>query len=252
MSDTPDYVTLVKLLPILRNLVDGCGEVTLTADEAAQIRLLGFRAEEGRWRVPPVPPELVADIPLLENLSIGWNPAQVEATHNGANTKNQSCEVARIIEGNGRSVLAAMKVEGIRQPIKVSGQKADIQATTANRIRPAPARTIRLDSELAIPSEHTGEDGAFARRRRAGYQLPRTPQEQGRMAEEAASRMERTLNKAYREGKRMKVRELQHRHWRFPASVFHQAMRILERTDRILYQFNGIRVTPAHYEAKRI
>ncbi len=93
MSATPDYAALVKLFPILRNCVDGCGEVTLTADEAAQIRLLGFRAEEGRWSVPPVPPELVADNPLLENLSIGWNtrqnPSQPIST-NGSRQESKS------------------------------------------------------------------------------------------------------------------------------------------------------------------
>jgi hypothetical protein len=73
MSDAPDYAALVRLFPVLRNCVDGCGEVTLTADEAAQIRLLGFPAEEGRWRVPPLPPELVRDNPLLEHLSIRWD-----------------------------------------------------------------------------------------------------------------------------------------------------------------------------------
>jgi hypothetical protein len=72
MSDAPDYAALVRLFPVLRNCVDGCGEVTLTVEEAAQIRLLGFPAEEGRWKVPPVPPESVRDNPLLEHLSIGW------------------------------------------------------------------------------------------------------------------------------------------------------------------------------------
>jgi hypothetical protein len=236
MSTTPDYTTLVKLFPILRNCVDGCGEVTLTVEEAERIQSLGFTVRAGPWKVPPLPPELVRDNPLLEHLSIGWNPAQAEATPNGANTKNQSCEVAQIIEGNGRSVLAARKAEGIRQPINVSEHKADRQATAANRIRPAPTRTIRQDSELAVPSEHTakGGDSASPRQPRAGYQLPRTPQEQDRMAEVAASRIERTLNKAYREGKRMKVRDVQHRHWRFPTSVFYQALRILERRGRIL------------------
>lgn len=76
MSTTPNYAALVKLLPTLRSLVDGCGEVTLIADEAAKIRSLGFQAEEGRWKAPPVPPELVRDNPLIENLSIGWGNRQ--------------------------------------------------------------------------------------------------------------------------------------------------------------------------------
>src|SRR5713226_911128 len=125
MWPTPDYATLVKLLPILRNCVDGCGEVTLTVEEAERIQSLGFAAEAGRWKVPPVPPELVRDNPLFECLSIGWNPAQAEATPNGAKRKNQPCEFAQVIEGNSRSVLAARKGEGTRQPINFSEQRAD-------------------------------------------------------------------------------------------------------------------------------
>jgi hypothetical protein len=75
-STSPGYVVLVKLLPTLRNLVDGCGEVTLTADESALIRSLGFPATEGRWKVPPLPFELVRDNQLLEHLSIGWDSRQ--------------------------------------------------------------------------------------------------------------------------------------------------------------------------------
>ena len=71
MSTTPNYSALLKLLPLLKNLVDACGEVRLDDDEAAQIRLLGFAAESGRWKVPPIPPELVRDNPLLEHLSTG-------------------------------------------------------------------------------------------------------------------------------------------------------------------------------------
>ena len=74
MRSAPDYAGLVKLLPVLRNLVDACGEVTLTPQEAELIRSLGFAVKAGRWRVPPVPPELVADNPLLEHLSLGWVP----------------------------------------------------------------------------------------------------------------------------------------------------------------------------------
>jgi hypothetical protein len=151
MSATSDYAALVKLFPILQDCVDGCGEATLTVEEADRIQSLGFAAEAGRWKVPPLPFELVRDNPLIEYLSIGWNPAQAEATPNGPNTKNQSCEVAQIIEGIGPSVLAATKAEEMRQAISISEQKADHQATAANRIRPSPARTIRQDSELAVP-----------------------------------------------------------------------------------------------------
>jgi hypothetical protein len=89
MSNAPDYAALVRLFPVLRNLVDACGEVTLTAEEAAQIRLLGFPAEEGRWRVLPVPNELVRDNPLLENLSIGWDPRKSPGQITVANERRQ-------------------------------------------------------------------------------------------------------------------------------------------------------------------
>src|SRR5229473_2012576 len=80
MRASPDYATLVMLLPVLRNLVDGCGEVTLREEEAARIKLLGFQdVAAGRWKVPPVPPELVRDNQLLEHLSIGWDWRQTKA-----------------------------------------------------------------------------------------------------------------------------------------------------------------------------
>jgi hypothetical protein len=40
----PDYVDLIKLLCLLRTLPDALGETTLTAEEAARIRSLGFTA----------------------------------------------------------------------------------------------------------------------------------------------------------------------------------------------------------------
>src|SRR5713226_9706383 len=134
MRPTPDYATLVKLLPLLRRLPDATGETTLTPEEAAKIRSFGFTTEVGRWKVPPVPPELVRDSPLLEHLSIGWNPAQAEATPNGASRENQPYESAQVFAGNGRRVLVATKGEEIRQPINASEQKADLQATAANRL----------------------------------------------------------------------------------------------------------------------
>jgi len=76
MSTTPNYSALVKLLPLLKNLVDGCGEVRLDDDEAAQIKLLGFAPDSRRWQVPPVPPELVRNNPLFEHLSIGWEATE--------------------------------------------------------------------------------------------------------------------------------------------------------------------------------
>lgn len=74
MSIGPNYERLVKLFPILHNLVDGCGEVILSEEEATRIQELGFPGvAAGRWKVPPVPPDLVRDNQLLEHLSIGWD-----------------------------------------------------------------------------------------------------------------------------------------------------------------------------------
>ena len=77
MKPTPNYATLVKLLPILRRLPDAVGETTLTSEEAAKIRSFGFAANGGRWKCPPLPPPLTRDNPLLEPLSVGWSEQSV-------------------------------------------------------------------------------------------------------------------------------------------------------------------------------
>jgi hypothetical protein len=114
MSPTPNYVALVKLLPTLRNLVDACGEVTLTADEAApQIRMFGFQGEEGRWRVPPVPPELVRDNPLLENLAIGWDSRRDVAQRNATIKRRSEREITRrMVAEIAQKILRAVESAG--------------------------------------------------------------------------------------------------------------------------------------------
>src|SRR5262249_2164617 len=102
MNAPPDYAALVKLLPALRTLVDACGEVTLTAYEAERIGSLGFDANAGRWHVPPVPPELVRDNPLLEHLSVGWETPRVEAglvptDQHGRQCQEQAEESMRVV-----------------------------------------------------------------------------------------------------------------------------------------------------------
>lgn len=77
MSPTPDYTSLVKLLPVLRRLPDATGETTVTPEEAAKIRSFGFTAASGKWKCPPLPPQLTRDNPLLEPLSAGWNDRSV-------------------------------------------------------------------------------------------------------------------------------------------------------------------------------
>ena len=107
MSTIPNYPALVNLLPLLKSLVDACGEVRLDDDEAAQIRLLGFAAESERWKVPPVPPELVRDNPLFEHLSIGW---EVTEAHNYALAQTDK-EAARELSMKLRN---AIKIRGGR------------------------------------------------------------------------------------------------------------------------------------------
>src|SRR6266852_5301260 len=77
MRIAPNYATLVKLLPVLHRLPDATGETTLTPEEAAKIRSFGFTAESGRWKCPPLPPQLTRDNPPLEPLSAGWNDRSV-------------------------------------------------------------------------------------------------------------------------------------------------------------------------------
>jgi hypothetical protein len=113
MSSSADYASLVKLLPILGRLVDACGEVTLTAGEAAQIRFLGFRAEEGRWKVPPVPPELVRDNPLLENLAIGWDSRRDVTQRNATIKKRPEREITRrMVAEIAQKILRAVENAG--------------------------------------------------------------------------------------------------------------------------------------------
>ena len=97
LSTPPDYVALVKLLPALRNLVDACGEVTLTAEEAERILSLGFEAQSGRWKCPPLPPELTRDNSLLEPLSAKWG----ERTPLQAIPKNEGFRETRTANQQG-------------------------------------------------------------------------------------------------------------------------------------------------------
>ena len=84
MSDGcgPDYWGLVlRVLPSLRNfgyVCAACPELTISEEEASKIRALGFGAEAGRWKVPRVPFQLVADT-SLEYLSVGWDSRKTDA-----------------------------------------------------------------------------------------------------------------------------------------------------------------------------
>jgi hypothetical protein len=107
---TRDYESLVRLLPTLRNLVDACGEVMLTSEEASKIRSLRFSAEAGRWKCPPLPPHLTRDNPLLEPLSAGWDERSLldEAPNSGRSmAQRAACQQDRHAHlTRGRSVEA--------------------------------------------------------------------------------------------------------------------------------------------------
>ena len=104
MMEQPDYAGLVNLLPTLRRLVDAGGSVALEPHEAERIRALGFQAQPGTWRVPPLPARLVAGNPLLEPLGddvdLFWKPSpgesieafEVTITDNPANEAFDSLE----------------------------------------------------------------------------------------------------------------------------------------------------------------
>jgi hypothetical protein len=77
MTTVPDYPGLVKVLQYeLRHMPDARKEAMLTTEEAARVRSLGFEAAAGRWKVPPLPPELVRGNQLFENYSEGWDELQ--------------------------------------------------------------------------------------------------------------------------------------------------------------------------------
>jgi hypothetical protein len=83
MTTQPDYPGLVRLLPTLHHLVDASGMVTLEPPEAESVNRLGFPAQPGPWRVPPLPTDLVDGNPLLEPLGDDqdpfWHPRQSES-----------------------------------------------------------------------------------------------------------------------------------------------------------------------------
>lgn len=185
MSTTCNYATLIKLLPTFRNLVDRCGEVTLTSDEADKIRTLGLPAEEGRWRVPPVPPELVRDNPLLEHLSIGWgsrenktssipvpttddsmkdSPAVQHMPARGADTPGPYYRIRKAIfslsEASGRGdsevpALASKILEAVKR-----NRGGDRQAQVTAEV--LEARGTGLQSDFRIPGQTRFESPSIA------------------------------------------------------------------------------------------
>jgi hypothetical protein len=184
LSTPPDYMALVKLLPVLGTLVDGCGEVTLTAEEAERIRSLGFQAESGRWRCPSLPPELTRDNPLLEPMSAGWD---------------------------GRTSLQAFpKDEDTRETRSANQQVGEARVSCRHPVE-------------AVPEYHKTE---------RPIPQPRTEPDSARI-EEAASKIVEALQRA---GKPVPKRQLQRRLWRYPATIFNSALRMVERRQHIFLE----------------
>ncbi len=153
MSGTPDYESLVKLLPVLRNLVDACGEVTLTTEEAERILSLGFGAKSGQWRCPPLPPELTRDNPLLEPLSVGW--------------------------GKRTPLQAIPKNEGIRETGIANQQSSEVRVSRRHPVVTGPEYR---KTERPTPQPRTKSDSArieeaaskiVATLQRAGKPIPK-------------------------------------------------------------------------------
>lgn len=80
---SPDHADLVELLAKFGRVVDTCGYVTLTSEQARVLRSLGFpdAAGAGRWKVPtlPVTPEALPAIrnPLQQSVAVERVPPRV-------------------------------------------------------------------------------------------------------------------------------------------------------------------------------
>ncbi len=129
MGLTPDYATLVKLLLVLRRLPDATGETTLTPEESAKVRSLGFTAESGRWKCPPLPPQLTRDNPLLEPLSAGWNnqsalPAipRIESSRESRTARHQGGEAPVTQQPPVKQIDACFGQQRIERPALPYGQ----------------------------------------------------------------------------------------------------------------------------------
>ena len=92
ISPERDFQKLVEFLVRLTRVPDGLGDTRLTEDEAARIRELGFPAEAGPWRVPPLPHRLVAG-GLFESLADRWREQENREYLNGDAATSEPCEV---------------------------------------------------------------------------------------------------------------------------------------------------------------
>jgi|SRR5437588_8465459 len=153
-----DYPGLVKLLPLLRTFPDALGETTLTTEEAAHIRSLGFAAEAGRWKVPPLPPELVSGNQLLENFSTGWNRLQDDLRRASHAQKSASLPIPKnptaASEQPGRVSVSFLH----NQVVSVRANGNVLHINGQNPRTRHEKRVSRLAMERRRPRKPTGED----------------------------------------------------------------------------------------------
>jgi hypothetical protein len=129
MSIPRDYAALVKLLPTLRVFPDALGWTTLAAEEASKICLLGFEAQSGRWKCPPLPPELTRDNSLMMPLSAGWG----ERTPLGESEEKRATGTVRQQHGEDHVTP--------RPPVEAAPEHHKLE-------RPTPQPRTEPDSEL--------------------------------------------------------------------------------------------------------
>jgi hypothetical protein len=149
MGLTPDYAILVKLLLVLRRLPDATGETTLTPEEAAKVRSLGFAAESGRWKCPPLPPQLTHDNPLLEPLSVGWG----ERTPLQAIPKNEGTrEIGAANQRKGGARVSR------RHPVEAVPERHKTERPTLQpRTEPDAARIEEAASKITATLQRAGK-----------------------------------------------------------------------------------------------
>lgn len=193
MDKPPDYADLIRLLFQLRIFPDATGETTLTSEEAANISSLGFSAEAGRWKCPPLPPNLTRDNPLLEPLSAGWDRLQHDLRNNTQ----------------------------VNQPMRQGPHSQGSQSTR----RPVEKRALGSFREQApVKRPHTSSSLEVAE----DYDV-----------ELVSAKIRAILD---RESGRIYKRRLQQRLARYPAMVFNEALRRLNR-DIVM---KGTRLNPRH------
>jgi hypothetical protein len=72
---TPDYDGLASFLNDFLSPPDAFGEISINADEAQQLRRLGWSARAGAWRAPLIPWEFIAPYRSLWILDDAIDPA---------------------------------------------------------------------------------------------------------------------------------------------------------------------------------